>query len=263
MAGSPCAHLRLSCGGVHISARCWPASPAAAGQAPAVVLVPGFAVSGRYLTPTAERLAGPFRLYAPDPPGFGRSGNPRRALSVPGLADSLRGWLHAVDAEGGGLLANSFGCQIAADLAARYPEAVRALVLTSPTLDPGMRSAAGLLRGWLRETRTQSWPLRRILAADYLRAGPLRPLPTLRYALHDAIEDKLPRVTAPVLVVRGTADPLVSRAWASRAAALAPRGRTAELDGARHAMVHEDPAALAAVAGPFLREHLGHAEEDR
>ncbi|MBV7699815.1 alpha/beta fold hydrolase [Streptomyces sp. TRM70350] len=221
------------------------------------MLVPGFVVSGAYAVPTAVRLADTFRVYVPDLPGFGRSRLPRRALPVTELADCLRAWLRAAGAEGGGLLANSFGCQVAADLAARYPGAVRALVLTSPTVDPAMRSAAGLLRPWLSEARTQSWPLRRILARDFLRAGPRRSMRLFRHALADSIEDRLPRVTVPTLVVRGTADPFVSPQWAARVADLAG-GRLVELDGGLHAMVHESPDAVAEAVLPFLTGHLGN-----
>jgi pimeloyl-ACP methyl ester carboxylesterase len=231
--------LWLTANGWAVFARVWSPSPVA----PAVVLVPGFVVSGEYLVPTAQRLAGPFQVYTPDLPGFGRSGRPDTVLSVFELADFLRAWLRAAGAEGGTLLANSFGCQIAVDLAARYPEAIDALVLTSPTVDPAMRSTAGLLRGWLREAKTHSPQLRRILIRDYRRAGLRRSLRTFHDVLPDAIEDKLPNVAAPTLVVRGTADPLVSRAWAAEVAALA-RGRLVELDGALHAMVHESPLGL-------------------
>ena len=40
---------------------------------PPAVLVHGLGMSGRYLAPTAERLAADFRVYAPDLPGFGRT----------------------------------------------------------------------------------------------------------------------------------------------------------------------------------------------
>ncbi|WP_175408208.1 alpha/beta fold hydrolase [Streptomyces sp. TRM64462] len=248
----PPRHVRLTGPGWTIVARVWCRSR----TAPPVVLVPGFVVSGAYAVPTAERLAGTFRVYAPDLPGFGRSRRPGRVLSVTELADCLRAWLRAAGAEGGALLANSFGCQIAAALAARHPGAVRALVLTSPTVDPAMRSTARLLRPWLSEASTQSWRLRRILARDYLRAGPRRPVRLLRHALADAIEERLPHVTVPTLVVRGTADPFVSPQWAARVAGLAG-GRLVEVDGGLHAMVHESPDALVDVALPFLTEHLG------
>ena len=46
----------------------------------------GFGMSGAYLVPTAERLAGEFHTFVPDLPGFGRSGNSLQPLDVPDLA---------------------------------------------------------------------------------------------------------------------------------------------------------------------------------
>ena len=46
----------------------------------------GFGLSGRYLLPTAERLAGEFHTLVPDLPGFGRSGRALHPLDVPDLA---------------------------------------------------------------------------------------------------------------------------------------------------------------------------------
>src|SRR5436305_1095168 len=42
-------------------------------DAPVLIHVHGFAISGRYLMPTAWRLAPGYRTYVPDLPGFGRS----------------------------------------------------------------------------------------------------------------------------------------------------------------------------------------------
>ena len=42
-------------------------------DAPVLIHVHGFAISGRYLMPAAWRLAPDFRTYVPDLPGFGRS----------------------------------------------------------------------------------------------------------------------------------------------------------------------------------------------
>src|SRR5947199_2667493 len=61
--------------------------------APPVVLVSGLGVSGRYLLPTAQRVAPNHPVYVPDLPGVGRSVLPPRALPVPELADSLAAWL--------------------------------------------------------------------------------------------------------------------------------------------------------------------------
>ncbi|WP_188186860.1 alpha/beta fold hydrolase [Nonomuraea sp. SYSU D8015] len=222
--------------------------------APAVVLVPGFGLSGEYLVPLGERLAGPFRVYAPDLPGFGRSDRPRRALRVEESAEALEGWIDAAGLHRPGVLANSLGCQVAVDLAARRP--VGALVLVSPGMDPATRSLVRQIVLWIKERRTQSPQLRRIVLRDLLRASPIRLARTLGYALADAVEDKLPHVAVPTLVVRGTADPLVSRAWAQQVADLLPEGQLEELADATHAMVHDMPAVLADAVLPFLHAHL-------
>ena len=55
--------------------------------APVMMHVHGFGLSGRYLLPTAERLAGDFHTLVPDLPGFGRSPTshmPRRGSSTTG-----------------------------------------------------------------------------------------------------------------------------------------------------------------------------------
>jgi pimeloyl-ACP methyl ester carboxylesterase len=48
-----------------------------------VVLVHGLMISSLYMVPTARCLAPHVPVYAPDLPGFGLSGKPRRVLSVP------------------------------------------------------------------------------------------------------------------------------------------------------------------------------------
>ena len=75
-------------------------------------------------------------VHLPDLPGSGLSAEPGWNLGVVEHADYLVGWLEQVM-----LLGNSFGCQVAVDLAVRYPERVRSLVLASPTTDPTARTA--------------------------------------------------------------------------------------------------------------------------
>ncbi|MGH2618077.1 MAG: alpha/beta fold hydrolase, partial [Thermomicrobiales bacterium] len=58
-----------------------------------IVHVHGFGISGRYLEPTAARLAAHYPTYVPDLPGHGRSEHPRRPLDIAGLADALADYL--------------------------------------------------------------------------------------------------------------------------------------------------------------------------
>ncbi len=225
-----------------------------ASDPPSVVLVHGLAVSSRYMVPTAERLAKHFRVFAPDLPGFGKSDTPRRALFVSELADALDAWLDAVGLEHPVLVGNSLGCQIIVNQAARRPGHAAGLVLSSPTIDARRRSIASELWRLMRDIPREHWSLTPINAREYFRTGPLRALATLRAALVDRIEDRMPLLgETPVLVVRGTRDPIVSERWAARLAALAPRGEYLELLGAPHAVNYSAAAAFSELIIDFVQ----------
>jgi pimeloyl-ACP methyl ester carboxylesterase len=115
---------------------------------PPVVLVHGVVVSGHYMVPTIEVLGRYRHVYAPDLPGFGRSGGPRAPMDIPGLAASLAGWMRAAGIEKADVVAHSFGCQIAAEFAARNPERVGRLALLGPTGNPENRSVIAQIGHW-------------------------------------------------------------------------------------------------------------------
>jgi 2-hydroxy-6-oxonona-2,4-dienedioate hydrolase len=93
-----------------------------------------------------------------------------------------------------------------------------------------------------------------MIARDYARAGPARILETSRMMLHHHIEDVLPRVHVPTLVVRGTRDPIATRVWSEQVVRLLPDGRLLEIPGAAHATNFQAPAALARAVQPFVME---------
>jgi 2-hydroxy-6-oxonona-2,4-dienedioate hydrolase len=235
--------------GSRVHARAW-----ATGDRPAVVLVHGMVVSSRYLRPVAALLAEHLDVWAPDLPGFGCSDGDGTPPSPGPLARALQHWIAARHLGGASLLGNSYGCQIATELAMREPALVHRLVLSSPTTDPTARSLAGLAVRFARESRTQSKEYRRTMQRDYRSAGVRQAVETLRAVLHDRPEERLPHVEAPTLVVRGTEDPIVTPAWAEEVARLLPRGRLVTLPGATHAMVHDTPGPLVDAAIPFLLE---------
>lgn len=221
---------------------------------PPVVLVHGLVVSSRYMVPTALRLAPYCRVLAPDLPGFGKSAKPPHILDVPELADALAAWMQVVGLEKAALLGNSFGCQIVAEFAVRYPERIDRAILVGPTVDPRGRSALQQGIRWLLDAPREPMSLMSILVRDYLDAGLRRAFYTFRYALQDHIEEKLPRVQVPTLVVRGARDPIVPQRWAEEATRLLPRGRLAVIPGAAHTVNYGAPLELVRVARPFLRE---------
>ena len=219
---------------------------------PALVFVHGLGVSGRYMVPTAARLASEFPVYVPDLPGFGRSARPAHVLTVAELAGVLGEWIDEAALERPTLVGNSLGCQVAVELAVRRLERVRAAVLAGPTVDGHARSAPRQVLRLLIDSLREPPSLVPLIARDYLSAGVLRTALTAREALRDRIELKLPRLSRPTLVVRGSRDALVSARWAKEVTRLLPDGRLIVIPGAAHAVSYNAPEALAQAITSFL-----------
>jgi len=217
-----------------------------------VVLVHGLVVSSRYMIPTAERLAPDYRVFVPDLPGFGRSEGPRRVLDVAGLSDALSAWMGAVGLEHAALVGNSLGCQVIAEMAVRHPGRVGRAVLQGPTMDPKGRSVFRQAGRFLLDVPREPPSLVPIELLDLLSAGARRAWRTLRYALEDRIEEKLPYVRVPTLVVRGSRDPIATQRWAKEATRLLPMGRLCVIPGAAHAANYGWDADFAHIVREFL-----------
>jgi len=161
------------------------------------VLLHGLAVSHRYLMPTA-RAHRDRPVYLPDLPGFGLSSKPANVLDVTGHARVLAAWLDAASLGPVAVLGNSFGCQVAVELAHRRPDLVMALILVGPTTDPAAASVPGQLRRLLLDLPFEDPRQVSILAADLRDAGVRRVIATLRFAVRDRITAKLATARVPV-----------------------------------------------------------------
>src|SRR5256885_1962266 len=74
------------------------------------------------------------------------------------------------------------------------------------------------------------------------RAGPGRILHLISVHLRERIEEILPRITSPTLVIRGERDRMSTRRWAAGLAGLPSNGAYLELPGP-HTFLWHDPAA--------------------
>jgi pimeloyl-ACP methyl ester carboxylesterase len=250
----PWAKESLALAGIRVQVR-------RAGRGAPVVLVHGLGVSSTYFGPLAGLLARRTRVVAPDLPGWGGSQRPAAPLDIPSAAAVLAEIILAEQKTvGSTLVANSFGCQVAIELARSWPGLVRALVLISPTVDPRYRrwarQAETLMVDWMREPPAL-WP---IIARDYRRMGPRGLVATAAFALRDRPETKLPEITAPLLVLRGERDATTTSAWARRCAQLATNGSFAPIPGAAHAAHFSHPRDVAKVVSSFVSERAdrGH-----
>jgi len=221
-----------------------------------LVMLHGLAVSHRYLMPTARRLAGR-PVYLPDLLGFGFSDKPPAALDVGEHARTVAAWMDQRDIGPAAVLGHSFGAQVAAELAVTRPDLVTALILGGPTTDPAAGTMHGQLWRLMRSLPHEDWSQTPILARDIRDAGPGRVLRTLRHAVRDHIEVKLPALRVPVLFVRGEFDRIAPPRWLTRAAGMTPLGRTSEIGGAAHNVATTAGPQTAAAIEAFLAAPAG------
>ncbi|HEY0417631.1 MAG TPA: alpha/beta hydrolase [Gaiellaceae bacterium] len=200
------------------------------------VLVHGLGVSHRYFARLRPLLPG---AAAPDLAGD----------SVQALSRSLE----LVTPPRSLLVANSLGCQVAAELAVRRPDLVAALVLVGPTWDPSAPTLAAQLVRLCRGAFREDPSLLALIVSDYVRWGPRRMLRCARSMLRDPAADRLAAVRAPVVVVRGEHDSVCGPAWARLAAAVA-HGRLVEAAGAGHAVHWSRPEVVAEAVQELLQD---------
>ncbi len=219
---------------------------------PEVVVVPGLAVAD-YLQPALCELGSWTRAHLVELPGFSGSGEPPHPLDVGQFADAVVQWL---DGSGLGrvvLAGHSSGTQVAARVAVRRPDVVRALVLASPTMDPRFRSTRRILLAWRRNHPLELPSLDEQHTSERRRAGWSRIRHALKVHLADALEDVVPHVQVPVLVLHGDQDRLCTDEWARELAGLAPDGRFRAVPGA-HSFVWTTPDAWSAPIERLARE---------
>lgn len=220
------------------------AGGARSGLAPAV-LVHGYGVDSDYLVPLAACLGDHGAVWVPDLPGHGRSDHDTRPLSVAELARALAAWMDARGLRSALLVGHSLGCQIVAEAAARRPELAAGVVLIGPTSDPAARSAARQIARGLGTAAFERPSFYVWGALGYGRAGARVLMEEMRQMVGHRLEDVLPRIAAPVRVVRGARDVIVPQPWAETVARLAGAPAPIVIPRWGHAVQYDDPEAAA------------------
>ena len=227
-----------------------------------MVLLHGLGCSADAWRPTLGALARrrvDFPVFVPDMPGFGCSPGPKKAMTVPELADWLARVLDTLGIPQAHFAGNSLGGQVLLALARRHPARVGRLVLVGSTVGGQYislaRYAAGLVMDGLQE------PLRytAVLAYMYAQMGFVRYLATTQAMLEDEPLEYVDEILAPCLVMRGARDGIIPDAVARRLAAALPHGQFRRLSGSAHAMQFARPREFAEVALSFW---AGHVEEN-
>jgi pimeloyl-ACP methyl ester carboxylesterase len=215
----------------------------------------GLGVSSASLGPLAERLAVTRRVVAPDFPGFGRT--PAEDIwDTARIVEAMAAFARLRGLEGCVLAGHSYGCAVAVELTLRHPGIAAALVLLSPSFD--RRSRSGLAQ-FLRIVADAPMERPSLVGGgirDYWRAGPRRVLSTLREGSAIPLESVVAGVTAPVMVVRGSRDPLTTARWARELGSRAPRAAVATIPRAAHGLGHDAPRATAAAIDAFIAHEV-------
>ncbi len=217
-----------------------------------IIHIHGFAISGRYLLPTASLLAPDYATFVPDLPGFGRSHHPVHPLTIDQLGDAVVRFMDQQGVQRAVLLGNSLGCPIIGSMLDEHVDRIEAVIFVSPAGGrynlPIYRGVAQMALAGLREP-PRMFP---IALTDYARYGLIPSIDLLWSMLHYPTVQRLRELVVPALVVLGSRDPLVGEAWVAQRAAELPHVSVAVIDGAAHAINFSHPDQLANVVRCFL-----------
>ena len=171
---------------------------------PEFVLVPGLGLGAPgYLIPWALAMAEWTRVTVLDVAGW-RWGRPRGcSATLAGVATCTSRWLDANDRHSVVLVGHSTGAQAAVRTAVLTPDRLAGVVLAGPTFDPATRHWATLVR---RGLVTLAWEVPAELPAvlsSYPHRGGWPLLRMLRDTLPDRLEDFLPQLDMPLLIMTG------------------------------------------------------------
>lgn len=218
-----------------------------------VLLVHGLVVSSRYMVPLIRALAPRCRVYALDLPGYGRSYKPDTSPTIPQLADSIATWMDTEKVEQASLVGNSLGCQIITEFCLRHPGRADRIVLQGPTVNPEERNFPMQFLRQMQNSPRERRGVTLDIMKDWASAGIPRAMKTVRMTLGDAIEERLPHLDLPVLVLAGERDPIVPPAWAQQVVRLLPQGELVVIPGAAHIINWSFPDRFVEAAAGFLR----------
>ena len=231
-----------------------------------LLLITGFTISSAVFEPVLPLYTGRFETIAYDNRGAGRSDAPLTPTSMPQLAADAARLLDAIDVPSAHVLGLSMGGMVAQELAIRFPERVRGLVLggTSPggprALRPAMREVAALAasaargltgrtRPWLAEwlfseafRAEQPEQVERLLTHFDRHRAPSHGMASQLWAsiYHDTYA-RLPSIQAPTLVLAGEHDRMTPVGNARMLAERIPDAELRVVPASGHAFILERP----------------------
>ncbi len=211
-----------------------------------------------------------FRVIAPQHPGFGDSTGLEHLDDFVDLALYYLDLMDALGLDRPDILGQSFGGNIAAEIASIGPKDVGKLVLIAPTglwidavptpdffvipREEYLRAVwhdpeAALALGWVVEPRTEEERHREHIARAQRGAAEAKfiwPIPD------KGLKKRIHRIKAPTLLVWGASDGLVPLAYGELFQKLIPGSRLVVIPAAGHRPMQEQPQAFAQAVLDFL-----------
>ena len=230
-----------------------------------IVVLHGWGAHLRAVEPILAALEGETEVLALDMPGFGDSDDPPEAWDSEDYARFVVEWLGRAGVGRCHLIGHSFGGRVAICMAAQHPELVERLILCdSAGLRPKRSwryryrvalAKLGRLLGLLGPPgkKLQERIRSRVASSDYLNASPaLRE--TFRRVIGEDLEPHLPDISAPCLLVWGSADEDTPLWMGERMEELVPDGALVVFEGAGHYSYADEPGRFAQLSRHFLCE---------
>lgn len=219
---------------------------------PVIVLVHGIGTSHRYLAKLHAALAPTVDVVSIDLPGFGGQPKSSTAPDVFRMADALGSVVLELGLTEVVLVGHSMGAQWVVETAILHPGLVRAVVLIGAVADDRHRSVGAQMRALTRDVMGEPPLANAVVLADYIRCGPVWFARHLRHMLAYPIEERLPLLAVPLLVVRGGNDPIAGIEWLRRLRDHARDARVVVVPGHRHNVQFTAPKAVASLIAAFL-----------
>ncbi len=247
------------------------------GSGEPLLCITGFTISSAVYEPVLPAWGEHFDCITYDNRGAGRSGTQLRTTSMPELAADAARLLDALGVESAHVFGISMGGMVAQELALRFPERVRGLMLAGTTpggplaVRPAVKELAAVgvnLAGTFRDGG-RPW-LAPLLFSERFRAEqPERVRELLRFfaehgptpwganahwwatVYHDTWR-RLPQIQAPTLVLHGGEDSFAPLANAEVLAERIPDAELAVIPGTGHAFLLEAPEETLRVMTDWL-----------
>lgn len=223
-----------------------------AANAPTFVLIHGIGASHRYLARLHRMLATTADTISIDLPGFGSSPRPDRQLAV---ADH-GAFIHEVlDGAGVGarvLVGHSMGAQFVLEAALQRPEQVPQVVLMGPVADVRRRTVLRQMLALAKDALLYETPgSNAVVFSDYLRCNPRWYFQQLQVMMNYPTEERIRGLRMPVMVLRGSSDPIASGEWCRILTRRAAAGTLVEVPGCGHVVQYTGTPQVAEAISAF------------